>query len=95
MALLKSKDRALLVVDIVELLILLFEVEDLVDDRGDVTILLGLFRPCLCSNGLPDHRMLQAARSHMRGDVIILSIDLLLWNGNDLLRCELTLLVYT
>ena len=43
-----------------QLFIFLFEVEDLIDDIADITILLDLLRPRLNSNGLSYNRMLQA-----------------------------------
>lgn len=92
--LLEPENRALLVVDMMQFFIFLFEVENLIDNTANIAILLALLRPRLHSYRLSNNRVLQAAGSHVSKHTIFLFTYLLLRNRDDFLSSELPLLVH-
>ena len=94
LSLLEPENRALLVINMMQFFIFLFEVEDLIDNTANVAILLALLRSRLHSYRLSNNRVLQAAGPHMSKGAIFLFTYLLLGNGDDFLSSELPLLVH-
>jgi hypothetical protein len=65
LALLEAEDRALLVVDVMQFLVLFPEVEDLSDHLGDVAVLFDLLGSCLDGDRLSDDGVLETVGSCM------------------------------
>lgn len=95
MTLFELKNRALLIVDMMQFFIFLFEVEDIINYASNIAVLLIFLSANLSGNSLSYNWVLQTIWSYMSWNLFFLITDLLLWNWNYFLGSKLSLLIYT